>query len=154
MKGFRGGPLWPKYLAAREGTITGQSTMKHYQMYDAVPMSNPPECFEFVTIQLKPTTNFDEWYRDWTEALKLVTAFPGCPYIALGQGIDEPHTAIQVQPWETLEAHMVGFKQADNVKDVMAKLTVVVEKYVEGGWKGQKGRHIMVTKPGEAVLDK
>ena len=151
MKDFRESDLFKQYDASRQGAITKPPSVKHYEMYDKYPFDPKPECVEFVTMQIKPEYKFEDFYPHWSEALKLVTAYPGCPFIALGKCIENPQEGLQVQPWMTLEAHLVGFKKDPNVDDVMKKLTVVVEKYVEGGWKGFKARHVMLTADGEAI---
>jgi hypothetical protein len=122
------------------------SSTAHYQMYDPTPLDEKPECIEFVTIKLKPDVSFADFYREWAPALKLVSAFDGCPYAALGQGIEDPQSVVQIQPWETLNSHLIGFKQAPNVKEVMGQLYPIIEKYVEGGKLGMKGTHIMLAK--------
>jgi len=151
-KDFREGPLGDEYRKAVEGAYKDGRRVAHYQMYDPTPLDPKPECIETVTFRIKPDISFADFYQEWSPALKLVSAFDGCPYAALGQGIEDPQAVIQIQPWQTLDDHLIGFKQAPNVKDVMAKLTVTVEKYMDGGWKGMKGRHIMLTEPGEGVL--
>ncbi len=114
-------------------------------MYDPTPLDPKPECVETVTFKIRPDVSFTTFYTEWSPALKHVSAFKGCPYVALGQGIEDQRAVLQIQPWQTLDDHMVGFKEAPNVGDVMAKLSPVVEKYVEGGWKGMKGLHVMLT---------
>lgn len=122
-------------------------------MYDPYPpLSSRPEAVELMTLTLRPDTDFQEFYEAWSAALKDVAAFKGCSYIALGRGVEAPQTAVQIQPWETLEDHITGFKKSPECPSIMTKLTAVVEKYVEGGWKGASGGHIILTDPGKAVL--
>ncbi|KAH8807634.1 hypothetical protein F5884DRAFT_857208 [Xylogone sp. PMI_703] len=124
-----------------------------YQMHDPYPPLSPnPEAVELMTLTLRPDIDFREFYDDWSAALKDVAAFKGCRYIALGRGIEAPRTAVQIQPWQTLEDHITGFQKSPECPSIMVKLTAVVDKYVQDGWKGATGGHIMLTDPGEAVL--
>jgi hypothetical protein len=109
-------------------------------MYDPIPETNP-ECYEFVSVQLKPEISFPDFYREWAPGLQLVVAFDGCPYAALGQGIENPQSTIQIQPWRTLDDHLVGFKQSPKAVDVMAQLKPMMTKFREHG----RGIHVMVS---------
>ena len=132
-------------VRATEGELEGVTgKVLRYSMWDATPMKPKPECFELVTFKFKQDADREAWYREWSQVSKGITAFKGCPYLALGKGIDDPLSAIQIQPWTTLEDHLVGFKQAPNVDEVMAPLRIVTAKYIEGNRAGQKGVHVML----------
>lgn len=123
-------------------------------MYDPTPLVMKPDCIELVKIKLKDDVSFDNFYKEWAPALKLVSAFDGCPYAALGQGNEDPQSAVQIQPWQTVESHLVGFKQSPKAPTIMSKLYPIIEKYVEGGESGMKGTHIILAERGQAVSER
>jgi hypothetical protein len=92
---------------------------------------------------------FKDFYNDWKEALKPVVACDGCCAISLGQQVENPLGVVHIQPWMTLEQHIVDFKQRGDFGE-MGPLSEVVGDYLEGGWSGFKACHLLVAKPGEA----
>jgi len=150
MEGFRGSPEFAEFKKVREGSTVGDSEMAHYRFFK--PLPTIPPVVEWVTIQLKQDTKFEDYYREWDKALDGVRKAVGCTGIEVGQQVEDPTKLLQIQGWETLENHTIDFKekQAD-VKQVMEVLTEVVNKYVEGGWKGCKGVHVLKTAPGHGA---
>lgn len=124
-----------------------------YNMSDPLDktLSPGPECLEYVVFSLKDGLDFADFYPRWRRALEAVESSPGCCPIPLGQGVNEEQRVVQIQGWMTLEDHIEGFKKRDDLPLIMGPLGFVVDEFVEGGWKGFKSYHLLLTGQGEAM---
>jgi len=148
---FRESELCAKYEAFRKGVIKEMVDVKHWHFFSSLPLDPMPGVIEYVTISLKPDANFEDFYNDWSVAVKGVTKTPGCGGVSIGRQIEDPTKVLQILSWMTLDDHMVGFKKAPDVKETMAALYVVGDKYI-GDWKANlKGCHLMTCEPGFGI---
>ena len=154
VKGFNQGPGGQEYGSVIQGAVKGDPHVRHYQMYDPTPIDPGYECVEFCEFPLKPGMTFADFYAAWAPLLKRVSAYDGCPYAALGQGIEDPQAVVQIQPWKTYDSHMIGFRQSPQVEQVMEPFHPVAARFFVDGWAGAKSGHVMLTPTGEAVLEK
>jgi hypothetical protein len=141
------------YTTAIKGATSEILYSRHYNLFSDVNkcLSAKPKCIEYVVFTLKDGSKYDEFYPLWQQALKAVEASPGCCPVALGQNIEDPAGVVQIQGWMTLEDHIEGFKKREDLPSIMGPLSEVVAKYVEGGWKGFKAYHLLLTAQGEAL---
>lgn len=66
---------------------------------------------ERAIFQLKPGTAGD-FETAYAQARKLIEASKGCRKASMHRGIENPDSFILLVEWDTLEDHMVGFRES------------------------------------------
>lgn len=55
----------------------------------------------------------DAFERAFDTARHIIAASPGCHGVTLARGIESPSTYLLLVEWESVEAHLVGFRESE-----------------------------------------
>lgn len=76
---------------------------------------------EHTIITIKPG-HADDFEKAFTQAAPLIRAAKGCRSANLRRGIENPDNFLLLVEWETLDDHMVGFRESGVFKEWRAIL--------------------------------
>ena len=65
--------------------------------------------FEHALLPVRPGQE-DEFERAFATARTLIEASPGCLRLTLSRGIESPSSYLLLVEWESVDAHLVGFR--------------------------------------------
>ncbi|KZT59970.1 hypothetical protein CALCODRAFT_481058 [Calocera cornea HHB12733] len=153
MHSFRGGPLYPRFLAARQGAYADAGTMTHVRFLPRGPGGlSQAAVLEHMHLALLSPSSFAEFCARLLPLLdKYVAPSPGSAGFSLGQQIEDPSQVIILFGWQRVEDHTVGFRQGEAFGDWSSAVGPVLERFVKGGLGGMEIRHFRTCAAGEGV---
>jgi len=145
---FRNGPIYSEFTRAREGAAIGPPDVNHYNFVGPLDIKSTPPVWEVIDITLKPDLAFKNFAADWDKPGKIVASAPGCKGYTIAQQREDDRKVLIFIAWESVEAHMQGFRGSEKWDLFVPDFVVVKSSY----FVDSNMYHVKTVEPGTAAV--